>query len=218
MHFTSLLLTALAATVANSYRVDPSLEDGVYFIPLLTNSSKFLQSESLYAAPIRIGDAVLPNALPKRSVVGKVPIPTDTRKCYQATESRVDHDGAYQILSKACDSGTKVPHQHMSIPGMLVARYASSLAFVCSWGHSQGCAPNEIDDAWSQISKNCGGDLESGHISASRWKKCYGHTFEKHPYEIGAIAVTVGGPSYQQELPPHYDSLSPNSFRLSGSD
>ncbi|KAJ2989414.1 hypothetical protein NUW58_g3477 [Xylaria curta] len=175
MRFTPVLLAAVGAIIAGSYTIDPNLEDGIYFIPLLTNSSKFRRSEPIYGEPIRIADAVYPKTLSERSVVGVVPVPADSNSCYQATESRSDLDGAKNSLSTVCGRGVKI-RQWYEVSGLLLARYASSLAFACSWGGKQGCAPNEIDNAWSQITNNCDGDLKSGHICASSWKKCYGHS------------------------------------------
>ncbi|KAI0411425.1 hypothetical protein F5X98DRAFT_383785 [Xylaria grammica] len=180
MHFITLLLALVAAPAVNSYRIDPSLKDGAYFIPLLTNSTKFRASREIYGEPIPIGDVAPSTTVSERSVIGVVPVPATTHGCFHAIESRKDHDRAAEILSNWCDSGAKIPPLHTKytdvVPGIMIARYASSIAFACSWAHKQGCAPNEIQDAWSQITNNCHGDLEGGEICAKHWKKCYGHS------------------------------------------
>ncbi|KAI0430892.1 hypothetical protein F5Y09DRAFT_341216 [Xylaria sp. FL1042] len=175
MRFISLLLITFGAIVVNSYKVDPNLEDGVYFIPLLTNTTLLQSSEAAYGEPILITDTASPPTISKRGRIGKVPFPTDIRKCFKATENTVDRKAAHDMLSETCDKGTDIPKFH-GIPGILVARHASSLAFTCSYAHKQGCAPNEIDDAWSQISKRCGGDDKGGEVCTNVWEKCYGHT------------------------------------------
>ncbi|KAI1271578.1 hypothetical protein F5Y07DRAFT_340769 [Xylaria sp. FL0933] len=175
MRFLLLLFATLAAVAFGSYKVNPNMEDGVYFIPVLANSTLLQRSEASYGEPILINDTVSPLAVSKRGVIGKVPFPTDKNRCFRATESPVDRKRAHDMLSKTCDQGTQIPKFH-TVPGILLARYASSLAYACSYGHSQGCAPNEIDDAWGQISKYCRGDDEGGQVCTEVWQKCYGHT------------------------------------------
>ncbi|KAI1427712.1 hypothetical protein F5Y12DRAFT_711938 [Xylaria sp. FL1777] len=175
MHFPIFLLGIVSASIANSYLIDPNLEDGVYFIPLLTNSTKFRIAETTYGEPILIDDAVVTHAVPKRSVIGVVPVPTTAKLCYTKTENATELDGARDSLSKICDSGTKI-RRYYSKPGILLARQGCSIAWACSLGGKQGCAPNEIEDAWSQIADNCGSSLVGGQIYASSWKKSYGHS------------------------------------------
>ncbi|KAI0143762.1 hypothetical protein GGR57DRAFT_518097 [Xylariaceae sp. FL1272] len=180
MYLWSFFVATISVTVASAYTIDPSLEDGVYFIPMKTNISARFQgfgTEPLYDEPIRIAD-VAPRAaateLSNRDPLGVIPIPADSHACYNTTEIPWHYQEAHDLLSRACFEGAKIPAwNHVS--GVLLARFANSVAFACSWGRRQGCAPNEIDNAWDQITSNCG-KIKGGHICASPWKKCYGHT------------------------------------------
>ncbi|TGJ80883.1 hypothetical protein E0Z10_g7878 [Xylaria hypoxylon] len=176
MYFISLILAAITVTVANSYTIDPNLENGVHFIPLLTNSTEVPGSEAVYGESIRIGDIVFSATdYSERSVVGKVPVPSTSIDCYHGTESRWAHDGAFNSLKETCDSGVKIPRHGSVASGLLIARYGSSIAYACSWGDRQGCAPNEIENVWSQIGGLCG-ELSGGEACVRHWKKCYGYS------------------------------------------
>ena len=183
MHILSFLLAAVAATVtAIGYQIDPNQEDGVYFIPHLTKSALFQRSEALYGHPIRMADLDFPPSpsnLSESGVNGSVPLPTDSHKCFKATEEPWSFDGAKATLSKWCDEGQDIPNVQKfgQIAGLLLARYGSSIAYACNWGNLQGCAINEIEDAWSHISDNCGGKHQGGQVCMMhKWKKCYGHS------------------------------------------
>ncbi|KAI1363192.1 hypothetical protein F5Y08DRAFT_354709 [Xylaria arbuscula] len=178
MHLLSFLLFTLtaAASVANGYLIDPDLEDGAYYIPLLPNST---HAVATYGEPIHLGDAEFSGNMSAQHVVGVVPVPADSGVCFNAIEHKDDLEGAKKILSDLCDSGKKIPAHGRRQAGIILGRYGSSVAWACSARFSQGCAPNEIDDAWGQISKNCKGDTYSGEICISRWSKCYGHCASK---------------------------------------
>ncbi|KAI1208582.1 uncharacterized protein F4807DRAFT_468547 [Annulohypoxylon truncatum] len=179
MRVSTFFLTTMAAVATHGYKIDPSLPDGIYYIPALNASEKGLNK--LFGEPIRIGDIEYPQTISgkefARDVVGEVPVPADTKVCYDATENGVDQSGAKRNLKDKCNSSTPVPRWHDMQSGIILSRFASSLAFVCNWsGNLQLCAPNEIDDSYSQIAAECNGDTQSGHICASSWKKCYGHS------------------------------------------
>ncbi|KAI0888218.1 uncharacterized protein GGS22DRAFT_155354 [Annulohypoxylon maeteangense] len=180
MRASAIILTAMTTVAINGYQVDPNLTDGVYFIPALnlTGSGKLTQH---FGAPMRVGDISNPqtgsSSKVEFDVVGEVPVPADSHTCYDATENGVDHIGARDALKKTCNDGAWVPGWRAEQSGIILARYASSLAFVCNWStNTQACAPNEIEDAYTQISNNCDGETKGGHICASSWKKCYGHS------------------------------------------
>ncbi|KAK5625711.1 hypothetical protein RRF57_001427 [Xylaria bambusicola] len=183
MHLISSILSTLAvASVVNGYTVDPNLKDGLYYISFIPNSTHEVAS---YGEPYRLS-IVKPfnspeslNILPKRHVVGKVPFPTDSDICYDSVEIQPEYEAATKILSDWCDKGKKIPSHARWNAGLILSRYGSSLAWTCSLGGKQGCAPNEIEDAWSQIADKCNGILAGGELCASKWKKCYGHSTVK---------------------------------------
>ncbi|KAI0517854.1 hypothetical protein F5B22DRAFT_654606 [Xylaria bambusicola] len=183
MHFTSSILSTLAvASVVNSYAVDPDLRDGLYYIPLTPGSTHEVAS---YGEPHRLDvyeslNSRGPlNGLSERHVIGKVPFPTDTHICYNSVELQPEYEGATKILNDWCDSGKTIPRHIRWNAGLILSRYGSSMAWVCSLGGRQGCAPNEIENTWSQISDKCNGTLSGGEVCASGWKKCYGHSTVK---------------------------------------
>ncbi|KAI0201959.1 hypothetical protein F4808DRAFT_459345 [Astrocystis sublimbata] len=173
MQFNTIFLTAAGAVLASCYMVDPNLKDGMYFVPRLTNSSS-LTAEDIYGEPIQLADAVFPTGYIKRGDPNK-PIPSTEHTCYKAMERQDDHDGALAIFSGWCNNGTKIPRWEKQ-SGMLLARYASSVVWGCSWGAAQTCPQWEIENAYSQIAGFCGGPLQGGQICAHNWKKCYGHS------------------------------------------
>ncbi|KAI1452806.1 hypothetical protein F4805DRAFT_405807 [Annulohypoxylon moriforme] len=178
MRASAFFLTSMAVVAVKCYKIDPSLPDGAYFVPLL-NSTADGGLNKFYGKPIRIGDVIKPQTTGSDKVqfevVGQVPVPADSHACYDSTEDSVDHNAARHTLEGACNDGP-IPGWY-NYSGVILARYASSLAFACNWsGNMQQCAPNEINDSYNQISNNCGGDMKGGHICASSWKKCYGHS------------------------------------------
>ncbi|KAI0898907.1 hypothetical protein F4806DRAFT_317879 [Annulohypoxylon nitens] len=179
MRVSTFLLSTIVAVAVNGYKINPNLPDGTYFIPALNSSEKGLNK--LFGEPIRIGDVAPPKATRsakfRRDVIGQVPVPADSRVCYDATERQDDLSGAKTNFRDKCNSGDLIPGWSYPQSGIILTRYASSLAFACNWaGDSQQCAPNEIDDSYRQIAKECSGNVKSGHICASSWKKCYGHS------------------------------------------
>ena len=171
-----LSVLAVAATAVNSYTIDPDLEDGVYYIAILPNST---HKAATYGEPIRLDVPETWGNMSEQHVVGKVPVPTTSGSCFDAIEHQEDLEGAKKILSDICDSGKKIPARERRNWGMLIGRYGSSVAWACSQAEKQGCAPNEIDDAWAQIAKRCKGVNKGGEVCMSKWSKCYGHCTSK---------------------------------------
>ncbi|KAI0009934.1 hypothetical protein F4779DRAFT_617105 [Xylariaceae sp. FL0662B] len=132
MRFISLFLALAASTAVKSYIVDPNLEDGVYFIPTI-DSAKTRSNTQAYGQPVRIGDVVSTRSdTAPRGVIGKVSVEADSNQCYGATENRWDHEGALNSMKKRCNSGEKVPEWRNNKSGIILARYGSSVSFVCS--------------------------------------------------------------------------------------
>ncbi|KAI0967291.1 hypothetical protein F4678DRAFT_465537 [Xylaria arbuscula] len=177
--------------MAQAYKINPSLPDGAYFIPLKTQplsteSSKFhTNTAPIYGEPIlldelRLNTNTTMDKIVERGQVGEVPIPVHDHLCVESTELRKEHDGAKKNLSDQCDKGRKINGWWGNYLGMILIRYGSSIAWTCNYSSDeQHCAPNEIDNAYEQIMTLCKAKsvyTSGGQVCAKKWKKCYGHS------------------------------------------
>ncbi|KAI1362325.1 hypothetical protein F5Y08DRAFT_355423 [Xylaria arbuscula] len=185
MHISSFFLTAAAsaaAVAATGYQVNPNMESGIYFVPRLTKSGLFQRSGESYGHPIHVTDvdtSIPPDDIYENGMNGTLPLPIDELKCVEATEDPWSHDGAKATLVKWCDEDRKIPATENwgYTAGILIARHGSSVAYACNFGKKQGCAGDEIEDAWAHIQNKCGGPYEGGQVCMKKkWKKCYGHS------------------------------------------
>ncbi|KAI1361971.1 hypothetical protein F5Y08DRAFT_342170 [Xylaria arbuscula] len=155
-----------AATVATAFNFATDAIDGIYMMGPNDTEPYLIKEINHILVPPATPSSTTPDSA---SLTQRDTLPISSYNCESNTIlDGVNYQQAEAELKSLCAT------QKIGAASGLVATVGSAQVFGCSWGYSNPCSEDEINQAISYLDSNCGSNLTPGKVYMKSWKKDYG--------------------------------------------